>query len=71
MLHIYNYEQFWDEANGRPYANFYNDQIQDELDNISPENLQLAIDDVEEIIKQTKIKNGLISTKSKNKKKWD
>ena len=69
MLHIYNYVQFWYEANRRPYANFYNDQIQDDLDNISPENLQLAIDDVEEIIKQTKIKNGLISTKSKNKEK--
>lgn len=69
MLHVCNYDQFWDEANGRPYANFYNDQIQNALDNISPENLQDAIADVEEIIKQAKIKNGLISTESKNKGK--
>ena len=68
MLHIYNYDQFWDEKNGA-YANFYNHQIKDALDNISTENksLQDAIADVEQIINQTKIQNGLIPT-SKTKK---
>ena len=61
MLHIYNYNEFWDEKKGA-YANYYNHQIQDELDNISPENLQDAIADVEEIINKTKIENGLTPT---------
>lgn len=74
MIHIYNYDQFWDEANERPYANFYNHQIQDALDDISGENrenLQDAVADVEEIINRTKIENGLISTETKIKSKSD
>lgn len=58
MLHIYNFNQFWDEKN-RAYANFYNNQIKDTLDNIPAENLKTAIEEVEEIIKQTKIQNEL------------
>ncbi len=58
MLHIYNYDEFWDQEKGT-YAKYYNRQIKDAFDNIPPENLGKAIDEVEEIIKQTKIQNEL------------
>jgi uncharacterized protein (DUF2164 family) len=60
MVYIFNFKDFWDESK-RVYANFYNQQIEDAIDAIDPENLGKAIQDVENIIAQTKIENELIS----------
>ncbi len=70
LLHICNYDDFFDQETGS-YAKFMNRQIKNGLNDIPSEKLQDTIYDLEEIIKQTKIENGLISTETKIKSKSD
>lgn len=61
MLHVCSYDEFYNPKTGA-YAKFMNQQIKNAFNDIPTENLSRAINSVEQIIKQTEIENGLIST---------